>query len=131
MNAIASILCFEMISQLAPWQERMCAAAAEQKRIQDEERAARLAATPPTPEPGTVLWNNMTGLQRMVVALRAQERREADERKPRPIPAAEPQSHIIDATYAEQLGKRLLGANAQAIAQCESRKAFEQTKDSK
>src|SRR5258708_19282574 len=127
----ASIICFEMNSPFDDWRLRMSRAAEDQARLQKEEKQ-RLAAQAPTAapaEPG--IWNNMTGLQRMVVALRAQERREADERKPRPAPAPEPQSQYIDANYAEALGKQLLGANAQAIAQCQSRKAVPQMKENR
>ncbi|SRR5258708_30096971 len=101
-------------SALDPWQERLRRVLAEQKLIQDEERAARLAAAPPAPpaEPG--LWNNMTGQERMVRATLARDYQMADERRPRPAPAPEPQSQYIDATYAEALGKRLRGANTEA-----------------
>jgi hypothetical protein len=118
------------MNQLAPWQERMRAAAAEQKRVQDAEKAARLAAAPPPqPEP---YWPGPTGLQRQIAAVHARDRQMAEEIKPRPAPQPEPQSQHIDVTYAEALRKRHLGACAEAIAKVESRKQwFEQTKEPK
>src|SRR5260370_15069775 len=100
-------MCFEMNRPFDDWRGGMPRAAEEQALVQKEEkeRLAAQAAPPPPAEPG--LWNGLTGLQRMVVALHAQERREADERKPRPTPAPEPQSQYIDANYAEALRKRL------------------------
>jgi hypothetical protein len=100
----------------------------QQRRDEAEQRAAQAARVPP-PEPAPALWNGMTGLERMVRSLRAQETAEAESRRPQLAPPQETQSQIIDANYAKQLGKRLLGANAQAIAQCESRKAVAQMKE--
>jgi hypothetical protein len=108
------------------------ARAGEQQRRDEEQARAKRAATPPLPEPVTPLWNGTTGLQRMVVSLRAQERREADERLGPHAPAPEPQSQIIDANYAQALGQKLQGAAAEAVQKVEARKAFTQTKtDSK
>ena len=113
------------------WRLRMSRAAEEQARLQKEEKerlAAQASPSPPT-EPG--LWNGLTGLQRMVVSLRAQERQEADERRPRPAPQPAPPVYI-DGAYAQALGQKLQGAAAEAVQKVEARKQWvEKTKEPK
>src|SRR5258708_5580157 len=116
------------MNQLAPWHERMRAAAAEQKRIQDEKRAAMAAAAPPAAPATPGLWNGMTWQQRMVQSTLARDRAECEARKPHPIAPQETTSQYIDAAYAQALSQKLQGAAAEAVQKVEARKAVAQMK---
>ena len=88
-----SYLFHSMNSPLAPWQEQLRAAAAEQERIHAEKRVEQITKTPPQPPRPVILGPSWQERLRASVADR--DRQAVEARKPKPTPAPEPARSLL------------------------------------
>ena len=125
MNAIASILCFEMNSAFDPWQVRLRRALDPQELQQKEELAARLAkAEPPPPdlrEEREALHKELMA-QSAAAAAKAQAQTQANLQAQAHEEARQKQERAAElVTLADMIGDRIAERILSAIRKEESK----------